>query len=61
MEDHGAPEARQSLGPGPEVVKRLESPKSEWHKESIAGVLGRLSAGAAGRIFDTANPRVIRA
>ena len=37
-EDHGAPEAGLSPGPGPEVVERdRESQKSEWRKESVAG------------------------
>ena len=49
-------------GPGPEVVER-----QRVSKESVAGqcrmkgVLGRVFAGAAGRILDSANPREIRA
>ena len=60
-EDHGAPEA----GKLPRIWIR-ESPKSERRKESVAGqcrmryVVGRVSAGAAGRILDSANPREIR-
>ena len=44
-----------SSGPGPEVVKRIESKR---RIESVAGqcrmryVLGRVSAGAAGRILN---------
>ena len=52
-----------SPGPGPEVVKR-ESPKSEQRRvrywtvqNEMRDVLGRVSAGAAARILDSANPR----
>ena len=66
-EDHGAPEA----GKLPRVWTRgrrdRESPKSErrrvrsWTVQNeMRGVLGRVSAGAAGSILDSVNPREIR-
>ena len=57
------------LSSGPEVVERQRLPKERaaqrvrsWtvHNE-MRGVLGRVSAGAAGRILDSANPREIGA
>ena len=56
-------------GPGSEVVKReREWPKSERHRvrcwtvqNEMRDVLGRVSAGAAERILDYANPKKIRA
>ena len=54
-EDHKAP------GPGAEIVQR-KSPKSEWRRvrswtkqNQMRGVLGRMTAGAAGRILDFVN------
>ena len=69
--NHGAPEAEQPPpppGPGPEVVQRQRVAKKRaaqkvrsWTVQNkIRGVLGRVSAGAAGRILDSANPREIR-
>ena len=57
-----------SPGPGPEAVKRQRVSKKRaaqgvrsWTvKNQIKGVLGQESAGAAGRILDSANPREIR-
>ena len=55
-----------SPGSGPEVIER-ESSKSERCRvrsstlqNEMRGVLGRKSAGAAGKILDSANPREIR-
>ena len=58
-----------SPGPGPEVVKTQKVAKERaaqrvrsWTvQDEMRGVLGRVSAGAAGRILDSANPREIRA
>ena len=55
-------------GSGPEVVERQRVAKESaaqrvrsWTVQNeIRGVLGRVSAGAAGRILDSANPREIR-
>ena len=67
-EDHGAPEAVNYQGLRPEVVKRQVVAK-EWAvqrvyswtvQNEIRGLLGRVFAGAAGRILDSANPREIR-
>ena len=57
-----------SPGPGPEVVKRQRVAKEHaaqrvrsWTMQNeMRGVLGRVSAGAAERILDSANPREIR-
>ena len=67
-EDHGAPEAGQLprvWTRGPRETR--ESPKSErrrvrsWTVQNeMRDVLGRVSAGAAERILDSANPREIR-
>ena len=54
-----------SPGPGTEVVERQKTAKERamqrvrsWTVQNkIRGVLGRVSASAAGRIFDSANPR----
>ena len=58
-----------SPGPGPEVVERQKNAKERatqrvccWTVQNkMRGVLGRVSAGAAGRIVDSANPREIGA
>ena len=63
VEDLGAP------APGPEVVERQRVAKERaaqrvrsWTVQNeMRCVLGRLSAGAAGRILDSANPRKVRA
>ena len=57
-----------SPGPGPEVVERhtvakeraVQRVRSWTVQNEIKGVLGRVSAGAAHRILDSANPREIR-
>ena len=57
------------LRPGPEVVKRQKIAKEQaaqrvrsWTVQNeMGGVLGRVSAGAARRILDSANPTEIRA
>ena len=54
--------------PGPEVVERQRVAKERvaqrvrsWTVQNeMRGVLGRVSAGAAGRILNSANPREIR-
>ena len=63
-EDHRALEAGQL----PMVWTRGRSPKSERRKvcswtvqNEMRGVLGQVSAGAAERIFESANPGQIRA
>ena len=64
--EHQTPD--NSLGPGPEVVKRQRVAKERaahrvrsWTVQNeMGGVLGRVSAGAAGKILDSANPREIR-
>ena len=58
-----------SPGPGTEVVERQRVAKEQavprvrsWTVQNeMRGVLGRVSAGAAGRILDSANLREIRA
>ena len=62
----------QKLGnspePGPEVIERQRvTEERETQKlrcstvqNEMRGVLGRVSAGPAGRILDSANPREIR-
>ena len=60
---------RNSLGPGSEVVKGQKIAKKRaaqrvrsWTmQDDVRSALGRVSASAAGRIFDSANPREIRA
>ena len=54
-------------GPGPEAVKRQRVAKERtaqrvrsWTVQNeMRGVLGRVSAGVAGRILDSANPTKI--
>ena len=56
------------LGPGPEVVERQRVAKERaaqkvcsWTVQNeMRGILARVSAGAAGRILVSANPREIR-
>ena len=58
-----------SPGPGPEVVERQRVAKERaaqrvrsWIVQNdMRGVLGRVTAGAARTILDSANPREIRA
>ena len=58
-----------SPGPGPEVVERqkianeraAQRVRSWTVQNEIRGVLGRVSASAARRIFDSANPKEIEA
>ena len=58
-----------SSGPGPEVVKGQRVAKERtaqrvrsWTVQNeMRGVLGRVYAGAAGRILDSADPKEIRA
>ena len=58
-----------STGPGPEVVEGQRVAKGRaakrvcsWTVQSeMRGVLGRMSAGAAGRILDSANFKETRA
>ena len=65
-EDHGAPESGKL--PGPEVVEKQRVAKEQaaqrirsWTVQSeMRGVLGRVSAGAAGRVLDSANPREVK-
>ena len=67
-EDHGAPEAGQPPGPGPKVAERQRVAKEQaaqrvrsWTVQNeMRGFLRRAFADAAGRIFDSANPREIR-
>ena len=57
-----------SPGPKPEVVERQRVAKEQaaqrvhsWTVQNeMSGVLGRVSAGATGRILDSVNPREIR-
>ena len=57
-----------SPGPGPLIVERQKVAKEQaalrirsWTVQNeMRGVLGRVSAGAAGRILDSANPRTVR-
>ena len=67
-EDHGAPEAEQLPKAWTRDPRETESPPKRerrrvrsWtvHNE-MRGVLGRVSASAAGRILNSANPREIR-
>ena len=60
-------EPGNSPRPGQEVVERQRVAKEQaaqrfcsWTVQNeIRGVLGRMSAGTAGRILDSANPREI--
>ena len=62
-------EPGNSQGPGPEVVESQRVAKERaaqrvrsWTVQNeIRGILGRVSAGAAGRILDSANSKLIRA
>ena len=62
--DHGAPEAGQLPKPVPEVVERQRVAKDRatqrlrsWTvPNEMINILGRVSAGAAERILDSANP-----
>ena len=65
-EDHGAPDAGQLSRAWTRGRRETESPKSErrrvrsWTVQNeMRGVLGRMSAGAAEKILDSANPRKI--
>ena len=66
-ENHGAPEAGQLSRAWTRGRRERESPMSErrrvcsWTVQNdTRGVLGRVSAGAAGRILDSANPCKIK-
>ena len=62
-EDHGAPEAGQLLRAWTRGRRETESRQRvrSWTVQNeMRGVLGRVSAGAAERILDSANPREIR-
>ena len=64
-EHYGTPKARNSPGPGSEAVERQRVAKERatqkvrsWTiQNEMRGVLGQVSAGAAGRILDSANPK----
>ena len=68
VEDHGAPEAGQLPRASIRNRRDRESPMSELRRvrscwtvqNEMRGVLGRVSAGAAVRILDSANPKEIR-
>ena len=68
MKYHGAPEAGKLPGPGREVVGRQRVAKegaaqrvcSRTVQNEMRGILGRVSVGAARRIFDSANSTEIR-
>ena len=68
-DDHGVPEAGQLHKAGPKVVERQRVAKERaaqrvrsWTVQNeIRGVVGQVSAGAATRILDSANPRKMRA
>ena len=66
-EDHGAPEARQlprawTKGRRKTVAKEraAQTVRSWTGQNEMRGVLGRVSAGAAGRILNSVNPSEIR-
>ena len=66
-EDHGAPEAGQLPRVWTRGRRDRQPPKSErcrvrsWTVQNeMRGVLRRVSAGAARRILDSANPREIK-
>ena len=67
--DHGATEAGQLRRNGREIVDRQRVVKERasqgvrsWTvQKEMRGILGRVSAGAAGRILDSANSRERRA
>ena len=66
-EDHEAQKPGNSLGPGPEVVEIQKIAKERatqrvrsWTVQNeMRDVLGRVSASAARRIFDSSNSREI--
>ena len=63
-EDYGAPEAGQlprAWTRGRRKTKSRQIASGSKKQNEMRGVLGPVSAGAAGRILDSANPRVIRA
>ena len=68
-EDHGAPEAGQLPRVWTRGRRETESRQRVSGAKSLSvdrqnkmrGVLGRVFAGAAGKILDSANPREIRA
>ena len=68
-EDRGAPKAGQFPGPGPEVLQRQRVAKERaaqrfrnWTMQNeMRSVLGRVSEGTTGRIFDSAYLGEIRA
>ena len=70
-EDHRAPEAGQLPKAWnrnrieTESRQRASAAKSEFRswtvQKEMRGVVGRVSAGAAGKILDSANPKEIRA
>ena len=60
VEDYKAPEAGQLFRAwirGRRETKSRQRVRSWTVQNEIRGVLGRVSAGAAGRILDSANPR----
>ena len=62
-EDHGAPEAGQLprvWTRGRRETKSRQTVGSWTVQNEMRGVLGRVSAGAAGRILNSANPSKIR-
>ena len=68
VEDHGAPEAEQLSRALTRVCRVIESRQkangqrvhSLTVQNEMKGVLGRVSAGAAPRILDSANPKETR-
>ena len=56
-EDHGAPKSGQEIVKRQRVAKERRRVRSWTVQNEIRGVLGRVSAGAAGRILDSANHR----
>ena len=65
-EDHGAPEAGQVSkvwtkdSRDTESYQRAQIVRSCTVQNKVRGVLGRVSAGAAGRILNSANPREVK-
>ena len=65
MAEAGAQKLGNYAGPGPEVVERQRVTKKQeaqrvhsWTVQNeMSGVLGRVSAGTARKILDSANPR----
>ena len=55
-EDHGAPEAGQLPRGRKETKSERRIVRSWTVQNEMKDVLGRVSAGAAGRILDSANP-----